>query len=234
MNNYRNKSMRTYHGANYEVKSYIERFNDQFWWTDESQTAIQEVIDILFDYYWYKRDFKNNWWKLTSHKVSNKDKIVSDEDAKQIVAFIWTQKIITYDPDLTEASPWLWALKIMDQHFIANILKFSQSITTALHTTDKCKKQMKQYDFVDYSTINGTTFGFEDAVTDKLLVEHIVSYLNSIPYGNLVLLRYALDRGYKRTVNELSEELNLTPKTVNYWVDKNETKCRNHFAEYIA
>lgn len=229
-----NKIMRTYYGANYEINSYTERFNDRFWWTDESQEAVQEVIDILFDYYWYKRDFKNNWWKFTEYKISNKDKYVSDEDAKQITALIWTQNVLKYDPDLTNASPWLWALKVMDQHFVEKLIKFSQSITTPTHTTEKRKKQMKKYDFLDYSTVDAITLGFENAVEDKLLVEHVINYLDSIPNGNIILLRYGVDRGYGRTVDELSDELNMTHKKINYWLKKNETKCRQHFLGYVA
>ena len=72
----------------------------------------------------------------------------------------------------------------------------------------------------------------------EMMNEDFKNKILEIPYGEILIKRYGLDRGYKRTAKELADELGMTPKTINYWCDKVMAEFRrrhkNYFTEYFA
>lgn len=67
----------------------------------------------------------------------------------------------------------------------------------------------------------------------KMMNADIRQKLEALPHGDIVIYRWGLDRGYKRTVDQVAQELGVTPKYVNYWSEKTEETFRKKYKEYF-
>ena len=223
----------------YPISEKIEVFNDTYWYCDNYDQAVEECVDILFEYYWHIRDFKNNWMHLTRKKVMVCDYHIDDNDARQVIAELFVRKILNYyDPACTECSPWTWGKRIMEQHFCLKLAQLS-----SVKTPDSRVEKQDLYESEDDVNIislddcneesnSNLSYSFDfDALCDKMLLSDVIDYIDSKKHGYVLLKRYGIDRGYKRTVAETAQELGLTPKKVNYWCDKIITDCQEHFKE---